>query len=176
MNVYNLFSKGHRPDLGVVSSRVLSPTGGAKHAHGEVHSAGGTSKVRGEGEGTRPQTYTCVWMVSLVRLVRTLDTSIVLEKFSPINSFFDCKSSKTRTGRRDPKWCVLCLIPNVAKYKDYNYETLFLLQSIISSHTVSRQNTPKKTCLCCFCVETRSINFSHNLDLHIEGVYRRHGG
>ena len=50
MNIYNLFSKGHWPDLGVVSSRVQSPTGGSRRAHGEDHSAGGTSKVRGKGE------------------------------------------------------------------------------------------------------------------------------
>ena len=28
--------------------------------------------------------------------------------------------------------CVLCLVPLVAKNKDYNYETMFLLQSTIT--------------------------------------------
>ena len=149
MNVYNLFSKGHRPDLGVVSSRVLSPTGGARHAHGEVHSAGGTSKVRGEGEEVNqrcvytthrtyphqnpvvgfphqtPDIHLCLDGLTS-ETSKNLDTSIVLEKFSPRNSFFDCKSSKTRMGGRDPKRCGLCLIPNVAKNKDYNYKLCFI--------------------------------------------------
>ena len=149
MNIYNLFSKGHRPDLGVVSPRVLSPTAGARHAHGEVHTAGGTLKVRGEGKEANQR---CVYTTRRtyphqnpvvgfphqtpdIRLCldgltsetsKNLDNSIILEKFSPRNSFFDCKSSKTRTGGRDPKQCGLCLIPIMSKNKDYNYR-LFLI-------------------------------------------------
>ena len=104
MNIYNLFSKGHRPDLGVVSSRVLSPTGGSRHARGEDHSAGGTLKVWGEGEAvnqrcvyTTRRTYahqnpvmgfphhtpdTCQCLDGLTsETSKNLDTSIVLEKF-----------------------------------------------------------------------------------------------
>ena len=175
-----------RMDMNVVSSRVLSPTGGARYAHGEAQSAGGISKVRGEGKEVNQR---CVYtthrtyphqnpVVGLPHQTpdihqyldgltsetsKNLDTSIVIEKFSPRNSFFDCKSSKTRPGGWAPNRCVLCSIPNMAKNKDYNYETLFLLQSTISSHTVSCQNTPIKMCLSGFCVETRSINFSHKL-------------
>ena len=38
---------------------------------------------------------------------KNLDTSIILEKFSPRNSFFDCKSSKTRSGRWAPNVCLV---------------------------------------------------------------------
>ena len=250
MNVYNLFSK--RPLTGSWCSILqtsLSPTGGARHAHGEVHSAGGTSRIRGEGEEVSqrcvytthrsnthnnpvvglphqtPDIHQCLvaslvrlvrtWILpsfvekfspknsffdcksskirmgwqdtthrsntrnnpvvglphhtpdihqclvaSLVRLVRTWILPSFVEKFSPRNSFFDCKSAKIRMGWQDPKrvFCARYLI--VAKNKDYNYKTGFLLQYIISSHNGISPKHTRKTCLCGFCVETRSINFS----------------
>ena len=120
-----------RPPTGSWCSilQSLIPTGGSRHAHGEDHSAGGTSKVQGEGEEANqrcvyttrrtyahqnpvvgfphhtPDTRQCLDGLTS-ETSKNLDTSIVLEKFSPRNSFFDCKSRKTRSGGWAPRGMV----------------------------------------------------------------------
>ena len=49
MNVYNLFSKGHRLDLGVVS------TGGARYVHGKSSSSWGNLEGLRRGRGGEPE-------------------------------------------------------------------------------------------------------------------------
>ena len=90
---------------------------------------------------TKPQTFASVWMVSLVRLVRTWILPSFLRNVHPdIVSLTESPQKPGQVGG-PPNECGLCSIPIVSKNRNYNYKTTFLLKFSISGHAVSRQST-----------------------------------
>ena len=158
-----------------------------------VHSTGGTLKVRGEGEEanqrcvyTTRSAYThknpvvgfphqtpdmpSVWLVSLVRLVRTWILHPFLRNFSPRNSYLTASPQKSGRGGWAPKG-VLCAQYLSCPIIKFTITDFVLLQTTITGHYGTSPKYTQKTCLSDFCDVTTSINFSHeSIDMTLVGL------
>ena len=63
------------------------------------------------------------------------------------------------------------MVPIVANNKDYNYETVFLLQSSITGHSEPCQDTLGRRVFVFFYDVSNSLNFSHeSIDITLIGL------
>ena len=111
-----------------------------------------------------------VWLVSLVRLVRTWILHPFLRNFSPRNSYLTASPQKPGRGGWAPKG-VLCAWYLSCPIIMFTITDFVLLQTLITGHYGTSPKYTTKTCLSGFCDVTTSINFSHvSIDITLVGL------
>ena len=116
-----------------------------------------------------PDTHS-VWLVSLVRLVRTWILHPFLRNFSPRNSYLTASLQKPGRGGWAPKG-VLCARYLSCPIITFTITDFVLLQTIITGHYDTFAKVHMKTCLSGFCDVTTSINSSHvSIDITLVGL------